>query len=237
MGIYHGKNTRLYIGGYDISALVLGVTPVQEKELTPYAVCDGGQYHQMPGLAKDTLSIDGLFDDDYMAVLNNLRAASTGYQIIIPFGITLGNRALAVDAAWLTKYVQTAVVTDINKMSAELVADDLPWDYCKLLFPKAQKTEDGNHTSIDDGSASAAGLAAYLQVFECGGDDALVVKIQESSDDGAGDAWADLITFTTANGITTERKTVSGAVERYLRVAWSGTPTYQATFVVVYKRI
>jgi len=237
MGIYHGKNARLYIGGYDISALVLGVTPIQEREMKPYAVCDGGQYHQMPGLAKDTLSIDGLFDDNYMTVLNNLRAASSGYQVVIPFGTTLGNRALAVKEARLGKYEQNTVVTDINKMSAELVAEDLPWDYCKLLFPKDTKTEDGNHTSVDDSAESSDGLVAYLQVFTCGGDDALVVKIQESSDDGSADAWADLVTFTEANGITTERKTVSGTVERYLRVAWSGTPTYSVNFAVVYKRI
>jgi len=234
MAKYHARDARIYINGYDISALAVGLTPIQERELHPYAVMDGVQgYHQMPGLAKDVLSIDGLFDDNYKTVLDNLWASTTGYQIIIPFGVTQGNRGLAVDAARLSKYNWAAVVTDINKLTAELVAENRPWDEVKLLQPKATKTADGNSASIDDGASSADGAVGYLQVFACGGDDALIVKIQDSPDDSA---WSDLITFTTANGITTERATVSGTVDRYVRVLWTGTPTYSATFAVVYKR-
>jgi len=237
MSKYHGQDTRLYIGGYDISSLMASVTPAQEREMKEYAVADGvNGYHQMPGLTKDTMSLDGIFDDNYQAVLNSLFAASSGYQIIVPFGSTLEDRALACDAVRLNKYSWKSVVTDVNRLMAEMLADNLPWDECKLILPKAQKTTDGEHTSIDDGDASASGLVAYLQVFACGADDDLIVKIQESDDDGDEDEWEDLVTFTTAAGITTERKAVSGAVEQYLRVVWSGTPTYSATFAVVYKR-
>ena len=359
MSIYHGKNARLYIAGYDISSLVASVTPVQEKEMIPYAVQGVSGYKQMPGLAKDAMSIDGLFDDGYQAILTTLFQAASGSQIVIPFGTTIGNRAMGCNSVRLPKYIWRSVVTDINRLTAELLADDLPWDECIVAFPKATKTSDGSHTAIDGStvavhkiddvvnpassadatdqatlntllneikadynahrvstayhsaadttnvvdaadasneatsvtlanqikakynahrsqsgvhlnddaynevtSANATNLAtaqtlaneikadynlhlvttnsksgaiAYLQVFACGGDDALIVKIQH--DDVSNFATAtDLITFTTANGITAERKTASGAVQRYIRVNWAGTPTYSATFAVVFKR-
>jgi hypothetical protein len=156
--------------------------------------------------------------------------------MIIPFGMTLGKQAIACDAVKEPKLHWKTVVTDVNRLTAEFIADGLPWDECKLIMPKATKTSDGVENSIDDGVASSNGLIAYLQVFDCGADDDLVVKIQESSDDGATDPWSDLIAFTTATGITTERKSVDGSIGRYLRVNWSGTPDYSATFAAVCKR-
>ena len=89
MSIYHGRNARIYIAGYDISALAIALTPAQERELHPYAVLDGvAGYHQMPGLAKDALSIEGLFDDNYMSILKTMFDDGGGKQIVIPFGLT-----------------------------------------------------------------------------------------------------------------------------------------------------
>jgi hypothetical protein len=236
MAKYHGKDTRLYIGGYDISSMMVSISPNREVDMVAYAVADGvAGYHQMPGLGKDSMSLDGIFDDNYQSVLNNLRTASTGYQIVIPFGSTIGDLALACDEVRLAKYNFKSIVTDVNRVTAELVAEDLPWDECELLYPKTQVTSDDNGTGLNHGSTSAYGLVAYLQVFECGADDDLVVKVQ--SDDNADfSSPTDVITFTTANGITTERKTASGTIEQYLRVSWSGTPAYQCTFAVVIKR-
>lgn len=237
MSIYHGKNVRLYIAGYDISALASSVGVSGEMEMAQYAVADGVDgYHQLPGLARGRLNLEGLFDDNYMSVLNNLWASDTGYQVMVLFGTSQGDRAVCVNSARLGPYEWKSVVTDVNRLTGQLVTDSIGWEECKLIQPKAQKTSDGNGTSLDNGTASSDGLTAYLQVFECGGDDDLIVKIQESSDDGATDPWADKITFTTATGITAERKTVSGSIERYLRVTWSGTSPYQATFAVAIKR-
>ena len=64
----------------------------------------------------------------------------------------------------------------------------------------------------------------------------VTVKIQESSDNGAGDAWADVTGggFTAATGVTTQRlETARGqTVERYLRAVTTGTFS-SATFAVV----
>jgi hypothetical protein len=86
-------------------------------------------------------------------------------------------------------------------------------------------------TSLDYGASVGTtnfGLQAYLHCFAFTGTSA-TVAIQGSSDNGAGDAWADITgaTFTTVTAVTAERIETgrTQAVERYLRVNVSGTFT------------
>lgn len=97
-----------------------------------------------------------------------------------------------------------------------------------------------NHASIDLGSASpgAFGLQAYLQVFAITGT-SVTVKLQESSDDGGADAFADVVgggfaTVLQASAPTAQRiATAAINVERYIRVVTSGTFTVADIAVVV----
>lgn len=83
-----------------------------------------------------------------------------------------------------------------------------------------------NGSSVDFSAAGVDGLQAYLHVFAFTGT-SVTVKLQESSNDGGGDAFADVVGggFTAATGITSQRiATAAGlAVERYLRVVTTGT--------------
>lgn len=98
----------------------------------------------------------------------------------------------------------------------------------------AGKRTDGsatNGTGVDFATAafpasSTFGAQFYLQVFAFTGT-SVTIKIQESSDNGAGDAWTDVVggAFTTVTGITHERIQTgrSQTVERYLRAVTTGT--------------
>jgi hypothetical protein len=71
------------------------------------------------------------------------------------------------------------------------------------------------------------GLQAYLQVTAFTGTDC-TIKLQESSDNGAGDAWADVTgggftQVTAAPGTQRIQTSLTQTVERYLRVVTSGT--------------
>jgi hypothetical protein len=83
-----------------------------------------------------------------------------------------------------------------------------------------------NGASYDAGASSAFGLQAYIHVFALTSGSP-TVKLQESSDDGAGDAWADVTggSFGVVTAPSSARiATASGlTVERYLRVATTGT--------------
>lgn len=92
----------------------------------------------------------------------------------------------------------------------------------------------GNVASVDFGAGANFGLQAHLQVIAVTGT-SVTVKLQESSDNGVGDAWADVVGggFTAATGRGTQRIQTARnqAVDRYLRVVTSGVFT-SATFLV-----
>ncbi len=242
MGLYHGKNCRFYVGGYDIGAMVMSASPEMAVANTQVAVMDGSGYQTIKGPHNDSVALEALLDDNYMTALDNIRLTSTGSQIIIPFGVTQGDQGLACAEAVLTKYLWKAVTTDVNKLSAELKAQDCAWDTIKILHPAATRTTTASGASINEAAASSDGAIGYLQIWGLGANDTLTVVIEESSDDGVADNWVPIISFTVLNGAvatrTTERKTVTGAVEQYVRVTWTfgGTAPYSASFIVGWLR-
>lgn len=96
-----------------------------------------------------------------------------------------------------------------------------------------------NGSSIDFGTGSTLfGLQAYLQLTAFTGT-SVTVKLQGSSDNGAGDAWADITDggFAAATAIGWQRIQTgrTQTIERYLRVVTTGTFS-AASFVVVVVR-
>jgi hypothetical protein len=68
-------------------------------------------------------------------------------------------------------------------------------------------------------------MAGVLHIFDINSGTPTVI-IQESSDSGSGDAWATIKAFAAvANGNepASERVTVAGGIERYLRISVTGT--------------
>lgn len=104
----------------------------------------------------------------------------------------------------------------------------LDWGYA-LTAGKRTDTAATNGTGVDfanQGAPASFGLQAYLHVQAFTGTSA-TIKLQSSSDNGAGDAFADvtgggftLVTAATKERIATARNL---AVERYLRVVTTGT--------------
>jgi hypothetical protein len=239
-----GKDARFYINGYDLSSIAMALAPDRERDMHEYVVMDGvAGFHYFPGMGKDVLKLEGIFDDNYTTVLEALRAATTGYQVIIPFGTAQSDYAYAANEVRLQKLEYKTVVTDLNRVSAEMVVDNYPWDECIVLQEAATKTSDGSSTAVNNAAQSTGGAVAYMQYWGLGSNDTLTIKIQESSDNGVADAWADLISFTALNGAVavrgTERKTVAGTCEQYNRVTWAfgGVSTYSCSFLVAWKRL
>lgn len=114
----------------------------------------------------------------------------------------------------------------------------LDWGY-QLTAGKRTDTTATNGSSLDNAAASATGLVAYSQVFSVTGT-SVTVKIQESSDNGGGDAFGDIVSFAAVAGAAVgfERKALAAlttAVERYLRVVTTGTFS-NAVFAVLVSR-
>ena len=90
-----------------------------------------------------------------------------------------------------------------------------------------------NGSSVDFGAAGTNGLQMWLQATDFTGT-SITLKLQQSSDNGGADAWADLagaaFTAVSADNVT-QRVAIAGNVERYLRLVSTGTFT-TATFAV-----
>lgn len=96
-----------------------------------------------------------------------------------------------------------------------------------LTVGKRTDTVATNGTGVDFTTSSAFGLQAYLQVFAFTGTSA-TIKLQESSDNGAGDAFADVTggAFTLVTSAPQSQKIQTAralTIERYLRVVTTGT--------------
>jgi hypothetical protein len=94
---------------------------------------------------------------------------------------------------------------------------------------------DANGAGVDFAAGTAFGLTAMLQVIDIVGADA-TITIEESSDDAGGDAYATIASFAqvTADHVA-ERINITGNVERWLRVATTGTFTSLTYNVTVAK--
>lgn len=119
-----------------------------------------------------------------------------------------------------------------GQLTAEVDAQSnaywLDWGYA-LTAGKRTDTAATNGTGVDfanQGAPASFGLQAYLHVFAFTGT-SVTVKLQQSSDSGVGDAWADVTGggFTTVTAVGKERIQTARnqAVERYLRVVTTGT--------------
>lgn len=123
--------------------------------------------------------------------------------------------------------------------TAESNGFGLEWGY-QLTAGDRTDTTSTNGTSLDllTVSPGAFGLQAYLHVSAFTGTN-VTIKIQESGDNGAGDAFADVVggTFTVVTAAPASERIATAAinVERYLRVVTTGTFS-SVTFAVMATR-
>ncbi|GAA4226106.1 hypothetical protein GCM10022254_09970 [Actinomadura meridiana] len=147
-------------------------------------------------------------------------------------GTTLGNPAASLVAKQIN-YDPTRGADGSLTIAVQALANGygLEWGV-QLTAGKRSDTTATNGTSVDFAAAGTHGLQAWLHVFSFTGT-SCTVKLQSSSDNGSTDAFADVTGggFTAATGVTSERITVSGNVERYLRAVTTGTFT-ECTFAV-----
>lgn len=103
-------------------------------------------------------------------------------------------------------------------------SDAYPLDWGTLVTQSHRiDTAATNGAGVDFGAAGTFGLQAYLQVHAFTGTD-VTIKLQESSDNGVGDAFTDVtdgaFTALTVAGKASQRVQTgrTAAIERYLRV-------------------
>jgi hypothetical protein len=236
-----GLGDNFYLDGYDLSGDTNSLSKISggPKPIDVTGI-DKSAFERLGGQRDGGMSWVSYFNDAALAEHPALSTLPTTDRIATYCrGTTLGNSAAACVVKQLN-YDGKRDNSGAFLFDIEIQANGygLEWGR-QLTAGKRTDTTATNGTSVDLGSASpgAFGLQAYLQVFSFTGT-SVTVKIQESSDNAVGDAFADVVggTFTAATGRTAERiATAAINVERYLRVVTTGTFS-SAVFAVMATR-
>ncbi len=222
-----GLGDRLFVAGYNLSG-----------DIGSLGTIGGGPSPgDVTGIDVEAMERIGLIRDgriEFSSFFNPTRAhpvlaALPTSDVVMTYcrGAALGGPAAAM-VAKQPNYDGTRAQDGSFTFSVQALANGygLQWGRQGTAGIRTDTTA-SNGSSVDFGTGSTAfGLVAFLHVFAVTGT-SVTVKIQESSDNGAGDAWADVTggALTAATGITSQRIATSATqtVERYLRVVTTGT--------------
>lgn len=230
MSFVHGTNTDVLLDEYDLTGYANQASVTNELQTVDVTVFGNADHAFLGGLVSGTASVSGLFD---AAGSDTIAAAAYGSGSVLSiawpgFG-TIGNRSALLNCRSV-EYAPRATVDDAVRFTLNAQGNGAV-RIGIVLKDLAAETSTGNFSSVDNGAASSLGAVGNLHVTAFSGTNA-TIKITDSTNDST---FADLITFTTVTGVTSEHKTVTGTVNRYARVELSGSFT-SITFAVTFGR-
>ncbi len=237
MAFGHGKDTKVYINGYDLTTFFTSHSSSEEVDMAETSTFGTGAKTYVSGMRDATVSLEGYFDgaaDAVDQVLKQAIAVNDAIFLVYPSGDVVGTPGFGFKANESSYEVsgETGGVVAVAVEAQSTVGRD------RVVSHHAMSTEvaTANGTSVDNAAQTTAGGMAYLEVPDITGITALAVKIQDSADNSA---WADLagaaFTSVTADRAK-ERIAISGTIRRYTRAVWTFTGAGSATFAVALGR-
>jgi hypothetical protein len=231
-----GLGNALYVAGFDLSgetqqwAINGGNTPIDVTGIRQEAP------ERIGGLLTGHLKYVTHFDP-VAATHLHLSTLPTGQEhVMMAHRETIGAPAACLISRQIG-YDPTRGEGGAVTFSVDAESDTAGVDWAAMATAgKRVDTTATNGASVDHGAAppGSFGMQAWLQVFAFTGT-SVTIKVQQSSDDGVGDAFADVVGGSfgaiTAVGAAKLATSRTQAVERYLRVVTSGTFT-TVTFAV-----
>ena len=223
-----GLGQQIFVHGYDLSGDVSAIDNAgSPRDLLDATALNASAHERLVGLSDGNISVSSWFNDateqEHAAYSGLL---TTNRIVLWAFGATRGDVAAGLVAKQMNYDGSRGSDGSLALSVESLGASGVPLEWGNTLTTgKETHASAGSSTSRDDGAATSAGMAAYLEIVDCDSGTP-TVQIQESSDNGASDAWTNVITFSTvgyASAPTAERLTMSGTVKRYLRVTTTGT--------------
>lgn len=238
-----GLGDQLYISGRDIGGDINSIGNLSTpRGVLPATGITKSAMERMYGTTDAMGEFVSFFNDATDQEHDALKGLPrTDVHLMYLRGTTRGNEAFATVGKQVN-YDATRGDDGSLTFAVQVQGAAYGGDWCRQLTAgKQTDSAAANSASVDlgGGGSKSFGFQAYLQVFSIGSGTA-TVKIQESSDDGAGDAFADITggSFTAVTGRTAERIASSSAtltVERYVRVVTTGVFT-NLVFAVGFNR-
>jgi len=237
-----GMGMKVVVDGYDISGdfQSLGRLGGGPAVIETTGV-DKSAFERIGGRRDGAIDAVTYFNTDTIA-----GGAATDRSHLVLRSLPLTDRMVSVahpasGEAWNViakqgNYDPTVAADGAITIAVNALANGYGLEPAKLLTIAGTATQGGQGSllGVDFGAAGAFGLQAHLQLLAFTGT-SVVVKLQQSSDNGVGDAWADVtggaFASLTARGTQRIETVRNQAVERYLRVTTTGTFT-NAVFLV-----
>lgn len=238
MGFSHGKDTRIFINGRDLSTMFMSAKLPMEVDMAETSTFGTGAKTYVAGMRDATVSLEGRFDGDPgqvdVVLAGLLGAAANSGLTVYPQGEVLGSVAKSCPFHE-SSYEVDAEIGDMVGVSAELQSiAAIETGYC-LHTIAAAETADGEGSGVDGGAQTTNGGVAYLHVTGYSGFTSVVVNVQDSADGATG--WATILAMTAVTAVNAwERKTVAGTVRRYTRANWDVTGSGTITFSLAFGR-
>jgi hypothetical protein len=236
MAIVHGRESRLYVNGYDLSDYATSVTAGADVDAAETSVLTAAAKTFIPGTAGGTLSAEGRaafgitpaeVDEILRTILgtsSTLWDAIYGSSSASPAPLGLGFPAFE------TGYEVSSPIGDVCGWSVDAQSQAGPLDVVALAV-KAYRAASGNSTAIQDPSAvvtagvpgaSTGGAESHLHVFSADPGVTLTVMLEHATTlGGAYTAFATHTAVLTAGVPAYERVVVAGTLQPYVRSRWT----------------
>lgn len=225
----HGKDQRLYAGGYDLSAYFRAFSFEEGVNDADTTVFTDTAKRSLPGTSEVSGSGEGIFHEDPLLIRDTLKNAlgtEGAYVVSMPSDVA-GVQGFAMPgflAKWGLNYPQDDVIDLQVEWSAQ-GAQLAP--YC-LIEGSTQRTAALNGTQVDLGAGTHGKVLVISHLTTLTGYTAVTVKVQHKA--LSGDAWTDLVTLTNHTAAGSQKTaTATGPLLRYVRAVTTvtgGSGTY-----------
>ena len=231
MSFYHGKLSRVYLNGYNLSSFFDSADMPMNSDTVETTCFNMDDKEYVMGNKTATISAEGFFDGSTQASEEALLAAfySTNNWSYYPYGDSSGNYGYAMSAQNNTYGIKGSVTGAVRVSAAG--QSQVGKERVISLKGLAESTLSTSASNIDNSAATTNGASAYLHITANASSD-FYPYVEHSA---SGTTWDTLVDFTTGTGgRTSERVTVTGTVKQYVRATW--TTTEAATFQIGFCR-
>lgn len=234
MPFVHAKGTAVLLDERELSGFFNATDLSGDGEIaetTTYGAA-GDAKTFIRGLNSGTVTLGGFYDSAAAAdgELSTNRTSELSQLVTIgPEGLAIG-KVVRLLASRETSYVVSSPVTDVVAISVDLTVDGI-LDRGVSLHDLVAEEATANFASVDNGASTAAGGLGQLHVTGFSGFTNVIVRVQHSVDNVV---FTDLITFATVTGAISERVTLAGTINRFLRATLTvigvGSVIFQISF-------
>lgn len=216
----HGRLVRIFFNRFRLSQHMYEFGLTHEAPAVECTVFESTSKQFTPDAAGGNATCGGYYrgtEEDADEYLNEaLGSEAQSHLLIAPEGWASVGKRLFMMLGDVTKKSATTVATALVSIAAEFLSS-AGVNTGVVLHALEEETATGSEASYhDNGAATANGAVAQLHVAEATevGDESLTSVVQHSVDHTV---WVDLITFDAATAPGSQRKSVTGTVNRYTR--------------------